>query len=347
MTQHDPSARGPVPRYSAQVRPAHGEWANRPSEVPDPQSVPIDWSPSGMTHAGTPGAGYADHPAHSSGAPSSGAPSSGAPSGVAPSGVAYSGAGQSSGAQSGVAQSGVAYSGAAQSGGGRAGWGDTTGRTAAPGWTGHSPETDPAAGWNGGTAAWTGDGRPAAWNSIPDRVPAEWSTPEPPTARWTEAHSPAWNNAGAEPPEVTWHAAPEVVPTWGAVVPRPHADPPAHRHPAAWDPTAPPAGGDAPAHRHPAATPAAWDPTAPPAGGDAPAPRSASGARTPKKSKLIFAGALIAAALAGGGAGAGIMAAVGGDSAATAPAGQPPAGQAPGQAPPDGPAPTAEPTKAS
>ncbi|GGN41126.1 hypothetical protein FHR83_006892 [Actinoplanes campanulatus] len=226
MTQHDPSARGPVPRHSAQARASHGEWAHRPSEVPDPQSVPADWSPSGMTHAGTPGAGYADYPAD----------------------------------------------------------------------------------------AWTGAGQPAAWNggSIPDRVPAAWSTPEPATEQWTEPHPPAWNNAAAEQPSSTWNAAPEAAPAWGAVVPRPHA--------------------------HPPATPAVWEPTAAPAAGRPPAvPGSASGARTPKKSKLIFAGALVAAALAGGGAGAGIMAAVGGESAATAPAGQPP----------NGPAPTAPPTKAS
>ncbi|GGN70779.1 hypothetical protein GCM10010112_37640 [Actinoplanes lobatus] len=290
MTQHDPSARGPVPRYSAQARTSHGEWANRPSEVPDPQSVPADWSPSGMTHAGTPGAGYADYPVH-------------------------------------PAASGSAH---AASGGAHASWEHAADQAAAPGWTGYGPEADPAAGWNGNTGAWTGDGRTAAWNGgpIPDRVPAEWSTPEPPTAAWNavpEPHPPAWNNA--EPPAPTWNAAAEAAPAWGAVVPRPHADPPAHRHPTA--------------------TPAVWETTAAPTVHDAPAPRSASGARTPKKSKLIFAGALIAAALAGGGAGAGIMAAVGGDSAATAPAGQPPNGQAPGQAPPDGQAPTAQPTKAS
>jgi hypothetical protein len=67
-----------------------------------------------------------------------------------------------------------------------------------------------------------------------------------------------------------------------------------------------------------------------------------------------MAAALIAAALAGGGVGAGLMAAFGGDSATTVPAGpgagQLPGGQAPnGQAPgaPNGEAPATQPSKAT
>lgn len=55
MTQHDPTShtgamhrRGP-----AAPRRPHGEPAAWPAEIPDPNSLPTDWSPSGTAHAGS------------------------------------------------------------------------------------------------------------------------------------------------------------------------------------------------------------------------------------------------------------------------------------------------------
>lgn len=72
MTQYDPSAQGPGRRYSQDGRypvHPHTESSSRPPEVPDPHSVPTDWSPSGTTHAGSAYAGYGRTTGEPGGAP--------------------------------------------------------------------------------------------------------------------------------------------------------------------------------------------------------------------------------------------------------------------------------------
>jgi hypothetical protein len=298
MSQHDPSA--PGPRHSqgwstgAHPRSAHGEPGARPPEVPEPASVPDDWSPSGA---------YAGH--HTSGY-------SGDPGGAP---VAW-------------------LSTPKEPGGGPVAW-DQHGT--ASGWSGRHPEPDPAASWNGNTTmsgAYRGshaDAEPTAWNGspVPDRIPAEWNDAHVP-----DAVPQSWNS---EPPTASWHAMPT---SWNGSAPT--AQPPTAQPPAAgWNaaPMSPPASAPVPARN----------------GSPAPVDHGAASARTDEKvrrsPKLMLAAALVAAALAGGGVGAGLMAAFGGDSAATVPAapdggqipgGQPPAGQAP-----DGAAPTATASKAS
>lgn len=184
--------------------------------------------------------------------------------------------------------------------------------------------------WNGSTIP---DSIPPSWDETRHRYAAEpWRTAEPDPA--TER----WDSALSEPSTETWGASrtgrpdsarpvrdgrPSAVVPWSGALTRTHAGSSAATEPRV-------AGG----------------PGVPPA------------SERRRNPKLALAGALIAAALAGGGVGAGIMAVLGGDTAATAPAA--PAGGAPGSAPdgqasdgrasdgqePDGQAPTAQATQA-
>ncbi|BEL10172.1 hypothetical protein Q0Z83_083630 [Actinoplanes sichuanensis] len=287
MSQHDPSA--PGQRYSqgrppgAHQRTTHGETAAWSSEVPEPASIPTDWSPSGA-YAGHHSAGYHGDPG--------GAPAAWLSTPTEPGGAPVA-------------------------------WDQPSGSV--PGWSGRHPEPDPAASWNGNTTmsshgyrtdpeptVWNGghvdpeparrstgytDVEPTAWNgsSVPDRIPAEWNTPS------TSWHTSAATSAApTSPPTAAWHASPAPV-DHSAALPRTEEK------------------GVAP-------------------------DRTAGRAR--KSPKLMMAAALTAAALAGGGVGAGLMAAFGEDRAATAPAG-PGAGQMPGGQPPDGQAPDAAPSQAA
>lgn len=205
MSQHDPSAPGPRhaqgwstgahPSAGAYPRTAHGEPGGWAAEVPEPASVPTDWSPSGA-YAGHHTSGYSGDPG---GAPAAWLSTPTEPGGAP---VAW---------DQPVAGPGIS----------------------APGWSGRHPQPDPAASWNGNTtmgATYPAGPEPATWDDrraevgpntwngsmVPDRVPAEWndsqvpdSVPqtwnaEPPTAAWNSP-STSWN-APAEPPAAAWNS---------------------------------------------------------------------------------------------------------------------------------------------
>jgi hypothetical protein len=330
MSQHDPSA--PGRRHShgrpagARPRSAHGEPGSWPPEVPEPVSVPTDWSPSGAYR------GY--HPSALTGEPGA-APAAWLPAPTVP-------------------------------GGPPAAWEQPGGFTlrsdpgSTPGWAGRQPETGPGVSWNGDTtmsgagyrgsqsdpepASWSGgyadpvpshrdghvEGEQTAWNGspVPDRIPAEWhDSPFP------DSVPPSWNT---DPPAASWHAPSTA---WNAAPVEPSAT--------SWNGPSATTGNAAPG----AAPVTAWH---------AKADSGAASARTEEKvanpdrtagrarrsPRLRMAAAMAAAALAGGGVGAGLTAAFGGDGAVTVPAdpgiGRAPAGQASTGEPP-----TAQPSKAS
>ncbi|WP_433793184.1 hypothetical protein [Actinoplanes sp. CA-252034] len=62
MSQHDPSAPGPWHSQGRPARSGHGEPVAWSSEVPEPASVPNDWSPS-SAYAGHHSTGYLGEPA--------------------------------------------------------------------------------------------------------------------------------------------------------------------------------------------------------------------------------------------------------------------------------------------
>ncbi|MEV4277291.1 hypothetical protein [Actinoplanes xinjiangensis] len=330
MSQHDPSA--PDRRYfpsrpaGAHPRGAHGEPGSWPPEVPEPASVPTDWSPSGAYRG--------HHPSGRTGEPG--------------------------------AASAAWLPGPTMPGGVPASWEQASGFTprsdpgSTPAWAGPQPETGPVVSWNGDTtisgSGYRGshaDPEPAAWSGspVPDRIPAEWhdgpfpdSVPpswntDPPAASWN-APSTAWNAAPVEP-SASWNrsAAEPSAASWNRSAAEPAV--------ASWNGPSATTGNAAPG-----ATPVTdWQAkvdlvvaSARTEGKVANPDRTAGRAR--RSPRLRMAVALAAAALAGGGVGAGLMAAFGGDSAVTVPAdsgiGQAPAGQAPTGEPP-----TAQPSKGS
>ncbi|GIE81088.1 hypothetical protein Aph02nite_70380 [Actinoplanes philippinensis] len=149
MNQYDPSA--PGPRHSP------GRPAGWPSEVPEPATVPTDWSPSGA---------YAGH--HSTGVTPVGAPTAWDRAGSAP-----------------------GWSGRHPEPDPAASWNGNT--TMGPAYRGS--HTEPTA-WNGGypaahSAGPVPDRIPADWNSapVPDSVPPSWHA-EPPAATWNTDPEP-------------------------------------------------------------------------------------------------------------------------------------------------------------
>ncbi|WP_430781208.1 hypothetical protein [Actinoplanes sp. G11-F43] len=267
MTQHDPTSRtGPVPRHAEARwdRTAPGEPA-RPSEVPDPNSLPSGWSPSGTAHTGSAhiGPAHTDHgvptASFTPGAPTgfaSGAVFPGAPGG-APASRDHHGTGwddapafrdrHGSGWDDGSGSRGRHGSGWDDGSGFQGRYG--TGWSEVPAETGSAPDHfDPAASWNDGT---TTDRNPWTITPLPDRFPAEWSDTTwndtavpgsgPPgwtgaaPPRRTETASPGWT--GAAPPAGTGNStAPEpATGQWGAATGWNTAGAVPAETPAAWD----------------------------------------------------------------------------------------------------------------
>ncbi|MEU4164380.1 hypothetical protein [Actinoplanes sp. NPDC026670] len=208
MSQHDPSA--PGQRYSqgrppgAHQRATHGETAAWSSEVPEPASIPTDWSPSGA-YAGHHSSGYHGDPG--------GAPAAWLSTPTEPGGAPVTWD-QPSGSAPG-------WSGRHPEPDPAASWNGNTTMSS----YGYRSDPEPTA-WNGGRAdpeparrnTGYADAEPTAWNgsSVPDRIPAEWNT-EPSTASWN-APSTSWNNPAAtsaatsaaptSPPAAEWRGNP-------------------------------------------------------------------------------------------------------------------------------------------
>ncbi|HWS38741.1 MAG TPA: hypothetical protein VN408_39140 [Actinoplanes sp.] len=232
MTQHDPNPHtGAFQRHSdahrepAAPRPRypHGEPAAWPAEIPDPNSLPTDWSPSGTAHAGST---YTDYGTPSNAPVSAFTP--GAPTGF----TSVESTGYHAVVSPRAARSSGGYPG--EPGGEPVAWlpaptepgGAPASRTRAeshrpeegrlqggwaeaPGRSGRSPEFDPASSWNGNTTMGSGrtttdrDRNPWVVTPVPDRIPAEWddtAVPDSIPQSWADD-----TRHRAEPPTATWN----------------------------------------------------------------------------------------------------------------------------------------------
>jgi hypothetical protein len=329
MTRRDPYLHrrtphgGPASEHSV---PAPAQFR---AQVPDPDSIPADWSPAGAIPA--------------SGGPSPGRNGidSSVSDGVSPSWRVGAGP---------VADGAAAWDATAEWGSPSSSW-NSVPDAIPPSWSGPPSQDHMRRGGNSGgaepvTAAWDRDAAPwpaAAHLPVPtDRTHADLPRTEvvAPThlARSAEATSSHLARS-AEPAPADLARSGGAGPAYPAPEGAARAGPPG-----SIDLTmatgSPVSTGDGPEL----------------AGGKG---KGGRGRRVDRKAKLVFAAALAAAALAGGGVGAGIMAAIGGDTSATAPAvPAAPDGQAgngeqggqqtvPGQPPemPGGGLPTAQPTQ--
>ncbi|BBH65852.1 hypothetical protein ACTI_25370 [Actinoplanes sp. OR16] len=321
MTKHDPYAPGRP--SGAYPRAPHGEPATWPTEVPDPNSVPADWSP---TASFSPSAGPFS-PSAGSSAPETASSFPPATAGEQPGGAHAAWLAS-------PAEPGGAHASRDDPGSVADPWA-ATGASAPSAWPPASapPSSydDPGAGWNDTT--WSAAAGVAPQSPVPQpwtrEVADSWNTGRPMPTRVPDAVPPSWQSA--EQPTATWNVPRDLTepsPAWQPPAPsawvkqtpsqpnHPPAVPPMTPHGTARGttslPSPPTHAGPPPDHTGPLPTPAPGTP-------EPWSPERVEGRRAKKNPKVALVAALVAAALGGAGVGAGVTAALSDDSSASAP----------------------------